>query len=71
MSRELRGTVERGGGEGYEQGESVYRQPGARVDEHSHHEIKKGDFQVSKRDNSICRQGRKCKREEKGGTAIK
>jgi hypothetical protein len=57
-----------GRGEGWEEGESVYRLPGARVDKHSHHEIKKGDFQVSKRVNSICRQ--KGKRKEKGG-AIK
>jgi hypothetical protein len=33
-----------GRGEGWEQGESVYCQPGARVDKHSHHEIKIGGF---------------------------
>jgi hypothetical protein len=38
------------------------------VDKHSHHKIKKGNFQVSKRVNSICRQ--KGKKKEKGG-AIK
>jgi hypothetical protein len=54
----------RGKGEGWEEGESVYRQPKARVDEHPHHEIKKGDFQVSKRVNSIRRKG---KEKEKGG----
>ncbi len=35
------------------------------MDEHSHHEIKKGDFQVSKRVNSIYRQ-----KGRKGGMAM-
>jgi hypothetical protein len=49
----------RGEGGGLRVGKSDYHQPGTRADKHSHHEIKKGDFQVSKRANLICRQKEK------------
>ncbi len=42
------GPLREEGGRVRGRGKSVYHQPGASVDEHSHHKFKKGDFQVSK-----------------------
>jgi hypothetical protein len=43
-------------------GKAVYHQPGTSVDEHSHHEHQKGDFQGSKEGDSLCEQeGKGCK----------
>ncbi len=39
------------------------------MDKHSHHEFKKGDFQVSKGVGLMCKQGKEDAKEEMGGLA--